>query len=611
MCQSCSSQSPGAAPQKATRWLAVVLSTVTVAWTAAMVASLRWHFLDPFVAGITNNPLALDFFQFPCAFKNLLVGNSIYLTEVCDYASFGTPYYNHPLTAIAVGPWTAPFAPWTAYGLFMIVSLVFLAFSAWLLASALENPTAKAFAFFALFCSLPTYFMLWSGQIHVLVVVAVSLILAGLMRLSQNPDSSKLYLRWIQAGILISLFSKPTVLLMLPVLFLLPETRRKVLVPVAIYAAVSLLFLLVPRLNPGGYNATHWLNLFHASLSPKHVYRLATPMELDYSTSGIVYSLPRLLLGVCNRSTLSVIVAIPLLSVLTMSLSPLVISERVHRIRAAVVTVSLCILSHYLCYFIALEYHYVAMLPVLPALLWLRGGEENRRLRWLLTVALLAASCVLLPTFNVFSGKTPDTYWRLCALLRVVPVLVAFVFLTVYGITLTRLYTHGTLREYGRQIVAQFREAERPAAAIGILLVAVFSTAFATVPDRLLTPPSIWTQDTWNEHFEDIVSRPGIKPKDLGILHYNLAMTYAAEKPALALEHYAAAYRLTPDHTLDRTLLTLEMSEAFLAGHHKDLAVKLLATLSSDKISEPLLHKKLLELRESAGMNDPKKRVGN
>jgi hypothetical protein len=572
-----------------------------------MIASLHWKFLDPLVAGIAHNPIALDFFQFPCAWKNLLAGNSIFLTEICGYVSYGTPYYNHPLAAVAVGPWTAPLSPWTAYRLFVAVSLVLLTLSAWLLATALKNPAAKAFAYFALFCSMPTYFMLWSGQIHILVVVAVSLILAGLMRLAQNPDSSERYLRWIQAGILISLFSKPTVLLMLPALFLLPETRRKVLAPVAIYAAVSLLFLLVPRLNPGGYNATHWLNLFQASLSSKHIYRLAIPAELDYSTSYIVYGLPKLLQGVCNRSTLAAIVTMPLLAILAMSLSTLVLSERAYRIRAAVVTVLLCILSHYLCYFIALEYHYAAMLPVLPALVWLRGEEENRRLRRLLTAALAAASIVLLPTPNIFSWKNPEAYWLPCALMRVAPVLAAFTLLTVYGVASTRLRASGTLLEQGRRIVAQIRLAGRPAAAIGVLLAVVFAAAFATVPDRLLASPSKWTQGTWNKHLEDVIGRPGVKPEAQGFIHYQLAMAYAARNPTLALQHFTVACRLTQD----RTLLTLEMAEAFLSGRQNDLAVKLLAALPADKVNTPIFRKKLAELCELAGMNDPKKQTGD
>ena len=84
-------------------------------------------------------------------------------------------------------------------------------------------------------------------------------------------------------------------------------------------------------------------------------------------------------------------------------------------------------------------------------------------------------------------------------------------------------------------------------------------------------------------------------------------MAYAANKPELALRHYTAAYRLTPD----RDLLTLEMAETFLDGRQNDLAVKLLATLSADKVREPKLRQKLAELRKSAKMTDSKKQTNN
>ena len=52
-----------------------------------------------------------------------------------------------------------------------------------------RGPGWKAFAYFAMFCSIPVYYMLWAGQIHVLVVLAVALILAGLMRLDRDCPS--------------------------------------------------------------------------------------------------------------------------------------------------------------------------------------------------------------------------------------------------------------------------------------------------------------------------------------------------------------------------------------------------------------------------------------
>ncbi len=116
-----------------------------------------------------------------------------------------------------------------AFAVFAGVSVGLLFLGRRLLASAFDDPVCKAFSYFALFCCLPVYMMLWNGQMHVFIVLAMTLVLAGLMRLEQEPQRADRYLRWIQLGLLISLLSKPVVALMLPVLFILPETRRKLL----------------------------------------------------------------------------------------------------------------------------------------------------------------------------------------------------------------------------------------------------------------------------------------------------------------------------------------------------------------------------------------------
>ena len=68
---------------------------------------------------------------------------------------------------------------------------------------------------------MPIYPMLWAGQLHVVLVLAVTLILVGLMRLERDDRKSTRYLRWIQAGILISVIVEAgRALLMLPVLLI-------------------------------------------------------------------------------------------------------------------------------------------------------------------------------------------------------------------------------------------------------------------------------------------------------------------------------------------------------------------------------------------------------
>ena len=227
-------------------------------------------------------------------------------TEISDYAPYASIYHAHPFVAVAVGPWTAaPLPPWVAYYVFVGVSLGLLLLSGRLLASVFPDPTSKALCYFVMFFGLPVYGLLWNAQAHVFIVLAVVLILAALVRWEQDPASADRYLRWIQLGMLIALLSKPIVLLMLPVFLAVPEMRRKVILPVAVYAAVSLLFLLLPRLNPGGYNGVHWLFMFSGSLAGQaDGLGLPFPGAHDYTDCPWVYSLPMLLYRTCGEKIL-------------------------------------------------------------------------------------------------------------------------------------------------------------------------------------------------------------------------------------------------------------------------------------------------------------------
>ncbi len=317
---------------RAAVWPATVFAIAVIVWTAAMMASIQWRFFDCFVVGSWHGNIGVDFFQIPRGYNNLLIGNSIFLTDAGTYGPYATPYLCHPFVAVAVGPWTASLAPWTAFWLFVFVSLGLLLLSAWLLASAFHAPAYRGFAYFAMFCSLPTYLMLWNAQAHVLLVVAVALILSGLMRLEQEPQLEKRYSCWIQLGLVISLLSKPVVVLMLPVFFLLPETRRKLLFPLAIYAVVSLLFLLVGRLNPGGYNGIHWLNIVSIASSFKQTFIYVIPAEFDLLKDPEIYSLPIFVGRILGGSVPSLFLKLPVVVLLVMSLSPLVLDGRAQRL---------------------------------------------------------------------------------------------------------------------------------------------------------------------------------------------------------------------------------------------------------------------------------------
>jgi hypothetical protein len=98
-------------PSRTAAWPAVLFAVAAVVWTAVMMVSLEWRFLDRFVVGSKHGRIGIDFFQVPRGYENLLIGNSIFLTDVGTYGPYATAYLNHPFLAVAIGPWTAPLAP--------------------------------------------------------------------------------------------------------------------------------------------------------------------------------------------------------------------------------------------------------------------------------------------------------------------------------------------------------------------------------------------------------------------------------------------------------------------------------------------------------------------
>ena len=375
-------------------------------------------------------------------------------------------------------------------------------------------------------------------------------------------------IRWIQLGLLISLLSKPLVAMMLPVLFVLPETRRKLLLPVAVYAALSLLFLLLPRLNPGGYNGTHWFYIPNASFKAKVAMTLLNPVESDLADCRTIYSLPMLLnAGGAGRIVL-LLAKLPVAAAVLLSLAPLVLPQRGQRIRVAIVTAALCTLAYNLSYFQGWEYHYTTLLPLLPAMLWLWRGESSPPLRRLLMGCFLASLPLFLPTPFFLAPEDPNL-WALSALERVAPVIVAFYGLLIYGVASTWLARRQP-RSVAPQTVCGLRATLCLGGLMGLLLGAVATTVYATVPARLRIATKNWSPRDWETHLEDVISRPGVAPEVLAGIHKDLGQLYAAAEPRTALEHYrkAAAF---PSPSAQ---FHADLGDAFLAIGQFDEAIQ-------------------------------------
>ena len=472
-----------------------------------MLLSLRWRFLDRLAAGTGHMRIGNDFFSTPRGFRNLLAGNNIFLTELDDYGPYATWFVNHPLVAAVVGSWTALLPPWTAYAAFVTVSLAVLAASAWTLARAVRGGLPGALAAFAILVSLPTYLMLWNGQMHVLLVAAVSLLLAGLVGLGAGPGPASGSLRLVQAGVLLSLLSKPLVVLVLPALVAARETRRAVLPPILLYAAISLLFLLVPALNPGGYNAAHWLNLLHGT-SATPPYSCVFPEEMILVENAEIYSLPALWQRTTGSPPNWLLLKLPLLAILSLSTAPLFIRSRHRRVTAVLVVAGLATLAHFLGYFMVWEYHYTTCLPLVPVLAWMIAREPGPRARVALWIALVSLLTIALPTPHGLAPSIPERYHAASTLWRVVPMLAAFLAMLAYGVGNWLKSADDPAADAAGSGPDSLAECCAAAGVLAVSCGCILLAAWSTVPPRMLRPPAAWTAEDWRMHRDDILARP-------------------------------------------------------------------------------------------------------
>jgi hypothetical protein len=338
-------------------------------------------------------------------------------------------------------------------------------------------------------------------------------------------------------------------LLALPALFATRETRRALILPVALYAAISVLFLLIPALNSGGYNGIHWLNMVNASSSPKPMFSVVMRIDLDLVKNAEVYCLPILLYRLMGTPVSQVVLKLPVLAVLVLSVLPLLLRSRRRRIDVLIATVMLGLLSHFLCYYMVWEYQYTTLLPMLPVLWWMSQREESRTLRWLLRIAFVVLLANFLPTLHFLAPQTPMLYATASTLLRVVPVVISFVSLLLYcvgsGWAALREESEGMAVPRG-----QLPELIGTGAALAISCGAVLAGLYFSVPERLTKPFDQWNAVDWTTHYEDLLARrhPGLAPLDLVSMHDFLGGHYLDTNQRLAREHYEAASDLLSGH---------------------------------------------------------------
>jgi len=373
-----------------------VLPALTVLCLALILLSLKFRFLDEFIATTWHGRLGYDFFSVPRAFINLEHGQSIYNSRLAPFGPYVTWFPFHPAAAVLLGSWLSVFSPWASFSVFVAFSCALLCAAAYFAVRVTEDKLARRLCCFALFCSPAAYLMFWNGQVQVLVVAAVCFIAADIMRGGDKAGVRPLLL----AGLLLSLLTKPALLPALPVLFAVKRLRASVLWALGVYVLLSALFILLPALNPvsAGFktvadaalhpdhmfrlemyrgvliksyrpelvfdNAIHWLNMKgRMAFTEAHHFELfSLPALLDWAAGQ---PLPRFIYKLAP--------AVSLLWCLPLYFVP----EGRAKDRMAIAAFSMSLLSFFLAYSQIYEYHYTLALALLPPVFILAREQDS------------------------------------------------------------------------------------------------------------------------------------------------------------------------------------------------------------------------------------------
>jgi hypothetical protein len=397
-----------------------IILWLVIGWVGIMLLALRLGFFDVFSYSSFNyHNQGIDFFSLPKAFLNLLEHRSMYDSWGGNaYGPYSTWFIAHPAFGLVVGFWFSLFSPWTSYWLFVILSLVLLGLSAHVLAADTADQSRKNIIYLLIFCSFPTYWVLYTGNIQAFSVLSFALILSALFLLAYREDAVSIRTANSQllAGLLLSFFSKPFALLFLPVLLANRETRRITGFCLAVYFLVSILFIIAPPLNPEKLSAGQTLRV---ALSPQfakehlNVYRnnfvlneymkdnsihwLNLVAQSDHYWNHIdIFALSAFINTLAGKTLPGIIYKLPLLLALSGAGLICLARDRRRRLLLSLSLIMATSLTFFLSYNTVWEYQYTLFLPAAALLLLLQEKEAVFQ-KWFLALLALA-SFLSLPT---------------------------------------------------------------------------------------------------------------------------------------------------------------------------------------------------------------------
>ncbi len=438
----------------------VIVYFLTAAGVCIMLGSLIRGWFDPFFYAAEHaNVQGIDFFSIPKAFLNLLQSRSIYATwDGAHYGPYATWFVEHPATALFISPLLALFKPWNSYAVFVLASLALMAWSARLVSRHAASVWQKKLPYLILFCTFPTYWMLYVGNMHAFTVLSVTLILSEMVARANGDAPGTWWRSPLFWGLLLSFFTKPLVLLLLPALLLNRETRCVTLYATGIYAVVSLLFLVVPFLNPEGIGLRRVLQV---ALDPafvrQHLNIYVNQFQLNeymrdnaihwlnmIALSGFFYnhveifSLSAFLNTLLGTTLPNGLYQLPLLLMLVLSLAVPLVRPAAERQRLVFWLGAGVVLTFFLSYHIVWEYQYTTFLPLLAFFPILRTQGWISKNSMIILLVLGSFFCLPSFYFLLRNSDISNADMTLIRLSRVIPALLLFLAVTTQCVRLIR-----------------------------------------------------------------------------------------------------------------------------------------------------------------------------
>lgn len=432
------------------------LPVLIIVWCVSMIGALYFGWFDCLTFSTCRQDLrGIDFFAVPKSFINLMEGRSAFDTWGGEqWGPYATWYLAHPAYSVFVASWFSFFEPWTSYWVFAFFSLGLFAACAYLISNDAESRINKLLPWFFLLCSTLTFAVLYTGNMHAPVVLSITLILSGLFGLTykgigQERRSNNL----LMIGLLISFFSKPVVILFMPLLLINRITRRQAFISLMIYGIVSLLFLIIPVLNPEAIGIPKTIELFldpafvkenmniyknnfklNEFMKDNSIHWLNLIAQSDFYWNHVdIFSLSSFLNTLAGKQLPGFIYKLPYWICAGLSLFAFRIKDRAKLMEYTLLIVSAICFTFFLGYNSVWEYQYALVLPLLAyvPIIYSRGLISRSQM-WTL---LISGIFFLIPNFYWIFPKEndPDNFMMNC--IRAGRVLPAVIFYCCYVYT--------------------------------------------------------------------------------------------------------------------------------------------------------------------------------